>query len=94
MYSPRHAARSKHDERPSSDPRAAYDERHAALIGDAMDRAVRRLGAVPSLDDAQLRFGARGLPEALALGSDGWITGGDREALAELAHERIAQHLR
>lgn len=77
----------------AADPQAAYAERHAALVHDAMDRAVRRLGAVPSLDDAQLRFGARGLPEALALGADGWVTGSDREALAELARERIAAHL-
>jgi hypothetical protein len=77
----------------AADPRAAFAERHAALVCDAMDRAVRRLGAVPSLDDAQLRFGARGLPEALALSPDGWVTGSDRCALAELARWRIAAHL-
>lgn len=75
------------------DPLAAFHARHEALVRDAMERAVRRLGAVPSLDDAQLRFGARGLPEALALGVDGWVAGSDREALAHLAEARIREHL-
>jgi hypothetical protein len=75
------------------DPLRAFRARHEALVRDVMDRAVRRLGVVPSLEGAQLRFGARGLPEAIALRLDDWVAGGDRETLAALAGERIDAHL-
>lgn len=75
------------------DPARAYRDRHATLIRRTVDDAVARLAAVPPLDSAQLRFGARGLPEAVALGLDGWVTGPDAAALSALAAERVDQHL-
>jgi hypothetical protein len=77
----------------TTDPAAALLTRHATLVRGAVLEAARRLGAVPSLDDAQVRFSALGLPDALALSPEGWTTGDDRLALHVLATERIDAHL-
>jgi hypothetical protein len=77
----------------AADPAATLLARHATLILDAVLEAAGRLGAVPTLDGAQVRFSALGLPIALALSPTGWTTGDDRPALHALATERIAAHL-
>lgn len=77
----------------TDDPGAALLERQATLVRGVVHEAARRLGAVPSLDDAQVRFSAFGLPDALALSPNGWTTGHDRLALSALAEERVEAHL-
>jgi hypothetical protein len=77
----------------TEDPAAALLARQATLVRGVLHDAASRLGAVPSLDDAQVRFSALGLPDALALSPEGWTTGSDRFALQTLATERIDAHL-
>ncbi|MBX5439930.1 MAG: hypothetical protein IRZ32_00220 [Solirubrobacteraceae bacterium] len=77
----------------AADPGRAYLDHHAALVAAAVEDAVARLRAVPPLHDAELRIGPRGLPEAIALGVDGWVAGADAEALRALAAERVDEHL-
>jgi hypothetical protein len=74
-------------------PERTYLDHHAALVATAVEDAVARLRAVPPLQGAELRFGARGLPEAIALGVDGWVTGPDVAGLRALAAERVDEHL-
>jgi hypothetical protein len=74
------------------DPAQALLERNDELVRSAVLEAASRLGAVPSLRGAQVRFSALGLPAALALAPEGWTTGADRLALRSLAQERIASH--
>lgn len=74
-------------------PERDYLDHHAGLVAAAVEDAVARLRAVPPLHDAELRFGARGLPEAIALGVEGWVTGPDVPGLRALAAERVDEHL-
>jgi hypothetical protein len=77
----------------AEDPAAALLQRQATLVRAVVHEAASRLGAVPSLDEAQVRFSALGLPDAIALSPEGWTTGHDRFALQALATERIDAHL-
>jgi len=77
----------------ATDPECTFLDHHAGLVAAAVEDAVARLRAVPPLHDAELRFGVRGLPEAIALGVDGWIAGPDAAALRALAAERVEAHL-
>jgi hypothetical protein len=77
----------------ATNPAGTLRRRHATLVHDVVLEAATRLGAVPSLEGAQVRFSPLGLPDALALPTDGWTTGGDRLTLRTLAQERIDAHL-
>lgn len=77
----------------AADPRAALLDRHATVVRATLAEAAIRLGAVPALSGAHVRFSALGLPIALALPLDDWISGSDRVVLRRLAAERAESHL-